>query len=69
MKHQIKIIHGMFVDTTCPSSYLRSKMQYIVDEANKINNPESIKEKTTEKLAREVIEGKYGNGEDRRNAL
>lgn len=59
----------MFVDTTCPSSYLRSKMQYIVDETNKINNPESIKEKTTEKLAREVIEGKYGNGEDRRNAL
>ena len=59
----------MFVDTTCPSSYLRSKMQYIVDEANKINNPESIKEKTTEKLAREVIEGKYGNGEDRRHAL
>lgn len=63
------IIHGMFVDTTCPSSYLRSKMQYIVDEVNKINNPEFIKEKTTEKLAREVIEGKYGNGEDRRNAL
>ena len=63
------IIHGMFVDTTCPSGYLRSKMQYIADETNKINNPESIKEKTTEKLAREVIEGKYGNGEDRRNAL
>lgn len=63
------IIHGMFADTTCPSCYLRSKMQYIANETNKINNPEPIKEKTTEKLAREVIEGKYGNGEDRRNAL
>ena len=63
------IIHGMFVDTTCPSGYLRSKMQYIADEVDKINNPEPIKEKTTEELAREVIKGKYGNGEDRRNVL
>lgn len=44
-------------------------MQYIADEANKINSEEPIKEKTTEELAREVIEGKYGNGEDRKNAL
>lgn len=61
--------HSMFTNTTCPGDYLRSKMQYIADEANKINNSESIKEKTTEELAREVIEGKYGNGEDRKQAL
>ena len=61
--------HSMFTSTTCPGDYLRSKMQYIADEANKINSEESIKEKTTEELAREVIEGKYGNGEDRKNAL
>ena len=61
--------HSMFTNTTCPGDYLRSKMQYIADEANKINNSELIKEKTTEELAREVIEGKYGNGEDRKNAL
>ena len=61
--------HSMFTSTTCPGDYLRSKMQYIADEANKINNPEPIKEKTTEELAREVIEGKYGNGEDRKQAL
>lgn len=61
--------HSMFTDTTCPGDYLRSKMQYIADEANKINNPETIKEKSTEELAREVIEGKYGNGEDRKSAL
>lgn len=61
--------HSMFTNTTCPGDYLRSKMQYIADEANKINNSESIQEKTTEELAREVIEGKYGNGEDRKNAL
>lgn len=61
--------HSMFTNTTCPGDYLRSKMQYIADEANKINNPEPIKEKTTEELAQEVIAGKYGNGEDRKNAL
>lgn len=61
--------HSMFASTDCPGDYLRSKMQYIADEANKINNSEPIKEKTTEELAREVIEGKYGNGEDRKNAL
>lgn len=61
--------HSMFTNTTCPGDYLRSKMQYIADEANKINNPETIKEKPTEELAREVIEGKYGNGEYRKNAL
>lgn len=61
--------HSMFTSTTCPGDYLRSKMQYIADEANKINNPEPIKEKTTEELAQEVIAGKYGNGEDRKNAL
>lgn len=29
--------HSMFTSTTCPGNYLRSKMQYITDEANKIN--------------------------------
>lgn len=30
--------HSMFTNTTCPGDYLRSKMQYIADEANKINS-------------------------------
>lgn len=30
--------HSMYAKTTCPGDYLRSKMQYIADEANKINN-------------------------------
>lgn len=29
--------HSMYAKTTCPGNYLRSKMQYIADEANKIN--------------------------------
>ena len=29
--------HSMFSNTTCPGDYLRSKIDYICDEANKIN--------------------------------
>ncbi len=31
--------HSMYVATTCPGAYLLSKMDYIIAEANKINNP------------------------------
>lgn len=31
--------HRMFTATTCPGDYLLSKMDYIIAEANKINNP------------------------------
>lgn len=30
--------HSMFASTSCPGPYLLSKMQYIADEANKIND-------------------------------
>ena len=29
--------HSMYANTTCPGPYLRSKMEYIAEEANKIN--------------------------------
>lgn len=32
--------HSMFAATSCPGDYLRNRMQYIADEANKINYPE-----------------------------
>ena len=34
--------HSMYISTTCPGNYLRSKMQYIADEANKINNGSTV---------------------------
>ena len=30
--------HSMYAATTCPGDYLRARMQYIADEANKINH-------------------------------
>lgn len=60
--------HSMFANTTCPGKYLLSKMDYIIAEANKINSTPTPT-KSVEELAREVIAGKYGNGEDRKKAL
>lgn len=34
--------HSMYTSTSCPGEYLLSKMDYIVEQANKINNGEPI---------------------------
>ena len=34
--------HSMYYDTSCPGSYLLSKMDYIVEQANRINQGEPI---------------------------
>lgn len=60
--------HSMFANTTCPGEYLLNKMDYIIAEANKINSTPAPT-KSVDELAREVIAGKYGNGEDRKKAL
>lgn len=46
--------HSMYSATTCPADYLRSKMDYIVQEANKINYPEKPKEDDTLKVGDKV---------------
>ena len=35
--------HKMYADTSCPGDYLLSKLDYIVEQANKINSPAKIK--------------------------
>ena len=64
--------HRMFANTTCPGEYLLSKMQYIADTVNaRLNGStqSSIQNKSTLELANEVIAGKYGTGEARKQAL
>ena len=63
--------HSMFADTTCPGDYLRSKMQYIADEANKLNAPapEPTPSKSVDELAQEVIAGLWGNQPERQQRL
>lgn len=70
--------HNMFANTNCPGEYLMGKLDEIVEKANAINGymkpadtpkaPEAAK-KTDEQMADEVIEGKWGNGDDRKNRL
>ena len=43
----------MHAETSCPGEYLLSKMDYIVEEANKINN-ESTSEPTPEPVPEQV---------------
>lgn len=39
--------HSMYCATTCPGDYLRSKMDYIAEQANKLNASSTSSKKTT----------------------
>ena len=70
-------LHEMFANTNCPGPYLKSKIPYIVSKVNtalKSTETTQIGEikspvKSIDELAKEVIAGKYGNGEARKRAL
>lgn len=74
VKGQNLVWHRMYAATTCPGDYLLSKMDYIAEQANKINGQVDSKSETTnkksnEEIANEVIAGKWGNGDVRKTAL
>ena len=74
-------VHRDFKNKDCPGAYLMSKMPYIADEVNKllcssrnskvsgVVNKSHKHTKTLEDIAREVIEGKWGNGPERKKRL
>lgn len=47
VKGQNLVWHRMYAATTCPGDYLLSKMDYIAEQANKINNGQAAAEKET----------------------
>ena len=68
--------HNMFANTSCPGKYLQSKFQELANTVNAILDGEnaptpapSAVKKSNEEIAEEVIAGKWGNGEDRKNRL
>ena len=74
VKGQNLVWHRMYAATTCPGDYLLSKMDYIAEQANKINGqvtstPQNTSKKSNEEIANEVIAGKWGNGDARKTAL
>ncbi len=64
--------HKMYIATACPGKYLLSKIDYVISEANKINDFEegsSETRKSNEEIADEVILGLWGNGKERKERL
>lgn len=69
--------HNMFAATSCPGKYLQNRFQELADTVNsKLNgsttsssNSTSSNKKSNEEIAEEVIAGKWGNGDDRKNKL
>ena len=61
--------HNYFAATACPGPYLKSKLPYIADEVNKRLGGVNNVNKTVDEIAKEVIAGKWGNGDARKNKL
>lgn len=67
-------MHKWFSATTCPGPYLESKFPYIAEEVNKrlsaaTDEPSATNKKTVDELAKEVISGVWGNGNERKQKL
>lgn len=74
-------VHRDFKNKDCPGAYLMSQMPYIANEVNKLlgasgsssvsgvvpSSPAPVK--SLEDIAREVINGKWGNGSERKERL
>jgi hypothetical protein len=57
--------HKMFVPTCCPGPYLESKLPWLAAQVNsRLGAKKSVQE-----IAKEVIQGKWGNGADRKTRL
>lgn len=69
--------HNMFANTSCPGKYLQNRFQELADTVNAqldgkvepIPSTPSSGNKSNEEIANEVIAGKWGNGDARKNAL
>lgn len=71
--------HNMFTNTTCPGSYLQSRFEELANIVNSMldgNTGNSDNKQATvsttksiDEIAQEVINGQWGNGQDRKNRL
>lgn len=64
--------HSWYANTNCPGPYLGAKFDYIAQEVNKllgVVETKPVTKKTNVEIAQEVLDGKWGNGTDRKNRL
>ena len=57
-------VHRWFANKSCPGDYIYSRLGQIANEVNK-----RLKGKSVDELAREVIKGLWGNGQERKDRL
>ena len=66
-------MHKYFAATACPGPYLGGKFPYIAEEVNKrlkaAEKPTAAKKKSITTIAKEVLNGKWGNGDERKKKL
>ena len=65
-------MHRYFQPTTCPGPYLANQFSSFASKVNARLNPSPIKvvvKKSVDEIAKEVIQGKWGSGKTRQNAL
>ena len=61
--------HDMFAATNCPGPYLKSKFPELVKLVNGSTVSNEPTRKSVDVVAKEVINGKWGNGDNRKNSL
>lgn len=57
-------VHRWFANKSCPGDYIYGRLGQIANEVNK-----RLKGKSVDELAREVIKGLWGNGQERKDRL
>lgn len=58
-------VHCWFANKDCPGEYIYSRLGQIADEVN----AQLITKKSVDVIAREVIQGRWGNGQERKDRL
>lgn len=61
--------HDMFAATNCPGPYLKSKFPELVKLVTGTTASQPAAKKSVDVIAQEVIQGKWGNGNNRKNRL
>lgn len=64
VEKQNMTVHRWFANKSCPGDYIYSRLGQIANEVNKRLNG-----KTVDEIAREVIGGLWGNGQERKDRL
>ena len=64
VNQQNMTVHRWFANKACPGDYIYNRLSKIANEVNS-----RLNKKSEDEIAKEIIQGLWGNGEDRKNRL